>query len=118
MKYSKLILIVLSMLVALVVNAQKLPSTQQASLHAPANIKIDGKPTEWNKFQAYNHNTDIFYTLSNDDEKLYFTVQATDPDVINRIVGGGITLTVQKSTNKKDKSKMSITYPIIDNKAV
>lgn len=52
--------------------AQKLPKVQQASLHAPANIKIDGKATEWEgKFEAYNPGSRVFYTLSNDSENLY-----------------------------------------------
>jgi len=98
-------------------NAQKLPGEQLNSVRAPANIKIDGKTTEWdNKFQAYNHATDIFYTISNDNDKLYLTVQATDPSVINKIIGGGITFTIQKSGKKTDKGGMSITYPLFDKK--
>ncbi|HCN82336.1 MAG TPA: hypothetical protein DIT07_01770, partial [Sphingobacteriaceae bacterium] len=62
-------------------SAQKLPNIQEASLRAPAGIKVDGKATEWNnQFQAYNKATEIFYTISNDDDKLYLAVQATDLD--------------------------------------
>jgi hypothetical protein len=99
---------------AITVTAQKLPSVQTAGLRAPADIKIDGKPTEWNKFQAYNNATDIFYTIANDDENLYFIVQATNPEIINRVVGGGVTLGIQKSGKKTDKNNMSITYPLTD----
>src|SRR5476649_2012908 len=91
--------------------AQKLPNVQTASVRAPANIKIDGKTTEWNNtFQAYNHATDIFYTVSNDDAKLYLTIQASDKLVINKIMSGGITFTIQKSGKKTDKDGISITY--------
>jgi len=94
-------------------NAQKLPNVQTASLRAPANTKIDGKPTEWdNKFQAYNHATEVYYTLANDDDKLYLVVQATDRQIINKIIGGGVTFTVQKSGKKNDKGGISITYPL------
>jgi len=100
-------------LFSIIAYAQKLPPVQLSSLRAPVNIKIDGKATEWdNKFQAYNNATDIFYTLSNDDDNLYLIVQSPDNDIINRIVGGGITLTIQKSVKKTDKSGVSVTYPI------
>jgi hypothetical protein len=95
--------------------AQKLPNVQTASVRAPSDIKIDGKTTEWNgKFQAYNHATDIFYTVSNDDSKLYLTVQVPDRSVINKIMRGGITFTVQKSDKKTDKGGISITYPLFE----
>lgn len=97
--------------------AQKLPNVQTGSVHAPANISIDGKTTEWhNKFQAYNHATDVFYTVSNDDTKLYLAVQAADNLVINKIMNGGITFTIQKSGKKTDKDGISITYPLFDKK--
>jgi len=54
------------------VYAQKLPNVQLGSVQAPADIKIDGKTTEWHdQFQAYNRATDIYYTLSNNDNHLY-----------------------------------------------
>src|ERR1700761_303273 len=100
-------------------SAQKLPNVQTASLRAPANMKIDGKATEWNnQFQAYNHATDIFYTISNDDSKLYLTVRATDKQVMNKILRGGVTFTVQPSGKKTDKDGISITYPLFDQKSI
>jgi len=98
-------------------NAQKLPNVQTISLRAPATIKVDGKTTEWdNKFQAYNHATEVYYTLSNDDNYLYLTVQATDQSVINKIMSGGITLAINKARKKNDKNGVSITYPVFDRK--
>jgi len=97
--------------------AQKLPNVQAISLRAPAGIKIDGKAIEWdNKFQAFNNSTEVFYTIANDDENLYLTVQAIIPQVINRVVGGGVTLTIQKSGKKTDNNNISITYPYTDSK--
>jgi len=95
-------------------SAQKLPSVQPSTgFRAPANVKIDGKTTEWdNTFQANNHATDLFYTMANDDTHLYLVVQTTVPDVISKIIGGGITLTIQKSGKKTDKDGIAITYPI------
>lgn len=96
-------------------NAQKLPNVQQASVHVPANIKIDGKALEWNNtFRAYNHATDIFYTVSNDDNNLYLTAQATDRVVINKIISGGISFTITTPGKKNDKGGVSITYPVFE----
>jgi len=96
-------------------SAQKLPNIQEASLRAPAGIKVDGKATEWNnQFQAYNKATEIFYTISNDDDKLYLAVQATDLDIINKIICAGITLTINGTGKMKDQGGIAITYPIIE----
>ena len=97
--------------------AQKLPNTQQESLRTPANVKIDGKATEWNnQFRAYNKSTNVYYTIANDDEHLYLIIQATDPAMISKMIGGGITLTVQRSGKKTDKDGISIMYPVFDKK--
>jgi len=97
--------------------AQKLPNVQQKSLRAPANVKVDGKATEWDdSFQAYNHATDVYYSLANDDNKLYLVVQAKDNQIINKIIGGGIEFTIQKSGKKNDKDGVTVVYPLFDPK--
>jgi len=61
MKNSTITLSALLLIASLTVNAQNLPNVQKVSVRAPANIKIDGKASEWDdKFQAFNHATDIF----------------------------------------------------------
>ncbi|MDB5030718.1 hypothetical protein [Mucilaginibacter sp.] len=95
-------------------NAQKLPTVQKVSLWAPTNIKIDGQTTEWdNKLQAYNNATDIAYTLSNDDKWLYLTIQSKYNDVVDKILRGGITFTINHSLRKMDEKHVSITYPVL-----
>ncbi len=95
------------------VNAQKLPAKQDGSLRAPLNIKIDGKATEWdNKFQAYNRATDIFYTLSNDDDDLYLTVQSTDRLISKKILAGGVKFTLSISGKKNSPDAIGITFPV------
>ena len=90
-----------------------MPNRQQNSLRAPLAVKVDGNPREWGGyFQAYNHATDIFYTLANDDENLYLLVQVTGPTIISRVMGRGLTLSIQKGRLKNDKNKVSITYPV------
>ncbi len=97
------------------VNAQKLPNVQKDGVRAPADIKVDGKATEWNnQFQAYNHATDVFYTIANDDNNLYLTIQATDPAIIRKILNGGITFTINTADKKNDQEGASITYPIFE----
>src|SRR4051812_14249152 len=92
--------------------AQKLPNVQQASFRAPANIKIDGKTTEWgNKLQAYNPGTEIYYTLANDDKRLYLVVQADNYTTVNNIVNGGIGLAIQKAGSKTDAGAPFIKFP-------
>jgi len=102
---------------AITANAQKLPTKQEVSIYAPATIKIDGKATEWdNSFRAYNNATDIFYTLSNDDNNLYLTIQVTNPVIVNKVISGGITFAIS-SQGKKNKDAVSITYPVFDKKS-
>jgi hypothetical protein len=94
--------------------AQKLPNIQETSLRAPTTIKVDGKPTEWkSQFQAYNKATEIFYTISNDNDKLYLTVQATDLNIVNKIICAGITLTINGSGKMKDQGGAAITFPML-----
>lgn len=94
--------------------AQKLPSVQKVSFFAPTNIKIDGKANEWHdQFQAYNNATDIFYTIANDNENLYFAIRAKYQDIIQKIVMGGITVTINPTNKKRDPAAMSITYPVL-----
>jgi hypothetical protein len=105
----------LSLMIIISAIAQKLPNVQEKSLRAPATIKVDGKPTEWNnQLQAYNKTTEVFYTLSNNNDKLYLTVQASNLDIINKIVCGGVTLTINGSGKMKDQGGVSITYPLVE----
>lgn len=93
------------------VYAQKLPKVQEVSLRAPANIKIDGKASEWNNgFQANNKSTGLLYTMSNDDNKLYLTIQTADIVTLYKINSVGLKLIINP-TQKSDKGAISIVYP-------
>ena len=113
-KYTKYFTTALFILItSSLVNAQKLPTLQQNSLKLPANTKIDGKATEWNNhFQAYNKSTQTFYSIANDANTLYLIIQAKDPDIITKILIGGVTFTVNASAAKADSEKTAITFPI------
>jgi hypothetical protein len=81
--------------------AQKLPKVQTAAVASPANIKVDGKATEWDdKFQAFNRTTEVYYTL---------TVQATERNIIRKIVNNGITITI--TPTDKSAKKLAVTFP-------
>jgi len=108
----KPIIISLLALVSCSVHAQKLPTVQKVSFRAPANVKIDGKADEWGaQFQAYNPATDIFYSLANDDKKLYLVFQANERFLINKIVNGGLKLSVQKNGSRNDSNVPSVQFP-------
>jgi hypothetical protein len=103
------------MFIAAFAGAQKLPNVQKESVRAPANIKVDGKATEWdNKFKAQNSATELFYTISNDDQSLYLTAQTKHKDIVDKIMRGGITLNVNPTLVKKSDSQVSVTYPSFD----
>lgn len=102
------------LITALAANAQKLPGKQEASLRAPADMKTDGKLTEWGgKLQAYNNATEIAYTISNDDNKLYLTIQCKLRDVVDKILRGGVSITVNHIIKKNDPEAVTVTYPVL-----
>lgn len=93
------------------IQAQKLPNIQQNSLRAPRNINIDGKKAEWGSFQAYNHATDVFYSIANDDQNLYLIIQTDDPSVLLKVFSSGISWSLKRS--EYDKTPVNITYPVL-----
>lgn len=94
--------------------AQKLPGKQEASLRAPADMKTDGKLTEWGgKLQAYNNATEIYYTISNDDNKLYLTIQCKYRDIVDKIMRGGIAFSINHIVKKNDPEAVTVTYPVL-----
>src|SRR5476649_669100 len=104
------------LLVVTGLHAHHLPEKQTVSLRAPSAVKIDGKADEWPEpLQAYNHATDIYYTIANDDNYLYLCIEATQQAVINKIINGGITFSIHKYGDKKDKNNVvSVTYPVFE----
>ena len=110
--------IILSAIISLInvpaLKAQKLPNVQETSLRAPVNVKVDGKATEWNNgFQAYNRATEIYYTVSNDNNNLYLTIQTTDIDISNKIICSGVTFMINGSGKMKDQGGIAITFPAL-----
>ncbi|QKJ29030.1 hypothetical protein HQ865_04440 [Mucilaginibacter mali] len=100
-------------LLSLSANAQKLPAVQEASVAAPANVKVDAKLGEWeNNFQALNKTTDIYYTMANDANNLYLVMKSADQANNNKIIGGGINLTINKANKKSEKDAFVVSFPV------
>ncbi|QKJ30293.1 hypothetical protein HQ865_11140 [Mucilaginibacter mali] len=93
-------------------DCQKLPNIQPSGLRAPANLKIDGKATEWgNQLQAYNKSTNVYYTIANDDKNLYLIAQVAEPRTIEKLLVSGISFIINK--DDKGQDKVTITYPLV-----
>ncbi|TKC00709.1 hypothetical protein [Pedobacter cryophilus] len=94
--------------------AQKASDIQEESLWAPT-VKVDGKITEWEApLKAVNKSTNLSYTIANDSKNLYLAIQSKDLTNNNKIMLGGITLTVNPTGKKKDKEGYMLTYPVIN----
>src|ERR1700744_2117622 len=99
----------------LIAQAQKLKQVQDGSMRAPANIKIDGKLTEWDDtFKAYNNTTDIYYTVCNDDKNLYLIVKAGTQWIGNKVLAGGINFAINTANKKKEEGAYTVVFPLID----
>ena len=106
------VLLLLALGAATTCDAQKLPDSQDAGLRAPGTVKVDGKPLEWPSMQAFSKSTQVNYTVANDDSTLYLVVQSTVQNITNKILSGGITLSISTDGRKKDKGGISITFPV------
>src|SRR4051812_27283145 len=83
--------------------AQKTTNIQETAVWAPDNIKVDGKLNEWNdSFQALNKATQVYYTLANDDKNLYLVIRSANQNSANKIVAGGLNLTINNTGKKSD----------------
>nr|WP_294792426.1 hypothetical protein [uncultured Mucilaginibacter sp.] len=97
--------------------AQKLPNKQITSVRAPSTVQIDGKSTEWgSSLKAYNLATEIFYTMANDDKKLYLVVQSKNLGIMRKIILGGISLVIQKSADRNDNGAAIVKFPYFKEK--
>lgn len=95
--------------------AQKLKAVQEGNMRVPSNIRIDGKLTEWDDtFKAYNNTTDIFYTVSNDDNNLYLVIKAGTQWIGNKVLAGGINFAINTADKKKEKEAYTVVFPLID----
>lgn len=94
--------------------AQKINTVEQGAVPAPDKVKVDGKIDEWGDLQAYNKTTKIYYTLANDNKNLYLVVKSTDLQNSAKIMGGGVSLTINTSDKKKEENAYSVRFPILE----
>jgi len=98
--------------------AQKQPAIQETSIRAPQNIKIDGFLTEWKgeALAASNPSTRINYTVSNDDNNLYFTMSGLGVRVTTKALNSGVIFTISHGMDKKSRAKaadnVTVTFPL------
>ncbi|MEO8886438.1 MAG: hypothetical protein ABI367_10270 [Mucilaginibacter sp.] len=106
---AKLLLLLTSLLITVASNAQKLPNLQTTSLRVPANVKIDGKASEWNdQLQAYNKSTNIYYTIANDDKNLYLIIKATDKVIMKKILNNTFSFVINNGAGNKKNTSISL----------
>lgn len=112
---NKVSLVLLATASVLSAQAQKLPNIQEASVWAPANVKVDARLTDWGEqLQAYNKTVGVNYTLANDDKNLYLVIKATDQAITSKITAGGITLAINTEGKKSEENAYIISFPLVD----
>jgi hypothetical protein len=109
----------LTLSMALGLLTAKAQSVQAGSVWAPANIKVDGKLTEWNNsLEANNKTVDFSYTIANDDKNLYLAVKSIDQQSTAKILAGGVDFTINTEGKKKDKDAFVLVFPVVNRTAM
>ena len=121
LSYKSLIIIIITYFTPIITNGQKISNIQKASIFATDNLKPNSNPANWgDNFQAYNNGSRIWYTIANDENNLYLYVSAKGLYTNEKIFRGGLVFTVRvpgTKTGKPLKDDISITFPVINNKA-
>ncbi len=109
--FARLIPICAIQLAALNFCAAQNKSAQSTLQPPPADVVIDGDLKEWgDSLRYYNEHQKLYYTLANDKENLYMAIRINDRSEQMRILGAGITLSID--TRGKKKETFSITFPV------
>lgn len=97
---------------ALAVSAQS--KNNNTTLQAPPSaVKIDGKLGEWgDSLRYYNEEKKLNYTLANDKDNLYMAIRINDRSEQTRILGAGLTLSI--NTKGKKKADYTLTFPFAE----
>jgi len=85
---------------------------QSDNLAAPAQVRIDGKLTEWTSPFQVNKPTKLSYAIANDQKNLYLVIQSSDSLVNSRILLTGINFMINQTGKKKEGPV--IMFPLID----
>jgi len=77
----------------------------------PANVKVDGELKDWgDSLRYYNEEKKLNYTLANDKDNLYMAIRVNDRLEQARILGAGLTLSINTKGSKK--ATYSLTFPV------
>ncbi len=91
-------------------DALEIPTSKSA-------VKIDGKLTEFSDSLAnYDKTTKLYYAFTHDQNNLYVFLKANKPMEGNKIMAGGVSVSVNATGKKKAVS--AITFPIVDRTAM
>ena len=112
MIFKSTLTLVFNILLVQVLFAQKVQNVQESSIWATTPVKVDGKLNE-ETFEPSNKSTLLSYTMSNDDKNLYLVMKSDDNTNNNKIMMGGITLSINTDGKKKEKDGFAVTYPVL-----
>ena len=102
----------MQLLFAIAVPAQSKTNSNTLQPPPPA-VKIDGKLDEWgDSLRYYNEEKKLNYTLANDNDNLYAAIRINDRSEQARILGAGLTLSI--NTKGKKKGDYTLTFPIAE----
>nr|WP_294793404.1 hypothetical protein [uncultured Mucilaginibacter sp.] len=101
--------------ITFVATAQTSTEVKQIGIRADnAEVKIDGKLMEWgHQLYTYNKACEIRYSIANSRDYLYLAIQATDVEIIQKLITGGLAFTIN-TNGKKDKNSLVITFPVYE----
>jgi len=92
-------------------NAQTTAPVAQPLPKAPADVNIDGQLTEWSEPSFIFDNTSkLKYIVSSDDNYLYLTANLDQRAIRQKVLGAGITVSI--NAEGKKKRSFSFTYPV------
>lgn len=83
------------------------------TIWAEKPILIDGFISDWkDSIQLYNEETKLYYSISNDQENIYFALKNTSEENLSKILARGISLSLNFENNKTKAP--TVTFPILD----
>jgi hypothetical protein len=92
--------------------------SQSDKVKTAVNIKIDGKPADWNPaLRMHNSSTDVDYYVTNDDKNFYLMIQSKDGVINKKLFGGGVTLTLNSTGKFGGMDFVSMKYPTISDRS-
>jgi hypothetical protein len=92
--------------------------SQSDKVKTAVNLKIDGKPADWNPaLRMHNSSTDVDYYVTNDDNNFYLMIQSKDGVINKKLFGGGVTLTLNSTGKFGGVDFVSVKYPTLSDRS-